>query len=226
MLAILLQSVKLQERTLNFLLQFFLLTFIFIACADSLFAAVPMWMLVAQGVHYGLIALTDIYEDDFPESKKKNWTYLSLVIFFVWAIAAGFYENEFIRLHTFIVLMGNLMGGKIDTKSWKIVFAVYMGTIVGYELMSFELLSGGSTLLLYLMATTAVICTCERLSELNQKAWMLHSFMFFAWALFQGAYFQEGVIFIVGGLGYEFIKVTFGFAAETKNETTKRLLFS
>ena len=217
MLAILLQSVKLQERTLNFLLQFFLLTFIFITCADSLFAAVPMWMLVAQGVHYGLIALTDIYEDDFPESKKKNWTYLSLVIFFVWAIAAGFYENEFIRLHTFIVLMGNLMGGKIDTKSWKIVFAVYMGTIVGYELMSFELLSGGSTLLLYLMATTAVICTCERLSELNQKAWMLHSFMFFAWALFQGAYFQEGVIFIVGGLGYEFIKVTFGFAAETDN---------
>lgn len=226
MLAILLQSAKLQERTLNFLLQFFLLTFIFIACGDTLFAAVPMWMLVAQGVHYGLIALTDIYEDDFPESKKKNWTYLSLVIFFVWAIAAGFYENEFIRLHTFIVLMGNLMGGKIDTKSWKIVFAVYMGTIVGYELMSFELLSGGSTLLLYLLATTAVICTCERLSEINQKAWMLHSFMFFAWALFQGAYFQEGVIFIVGGLGYEFIKVTFGFAAETKNETTKRLLFS
>lgn len=226
MLAILLQSAKLQERTLNLLLQFFLLSFIFIACSDTLFSAVPMWMLVAQGVHYGLIALTDIYEDDFPESKKKNWSYITLVIFFVWAIASGFYENEFIRLHTFIVLMGNLMGGKIDTKSWRIVFAVYMGTILGYELMSFALLTDGLPVLMYLVATTAVICMCERLSEINQKAWMLHSFMFFAWALFQGAYFQEGVIFIVGGLGYEVVKVTFGFAAETNNETTKRILFS
>jgi hypothetical protein len=221
----LLQDAKLQERTSNFILQAILLIFIFTICSGSLFSEVPAWMLLSQGVHYGLIALADIYEDDYPESNKKNWAYLLLGLLFVWSIIVGLFENPYIRLHAAIILMGNLFGGKVDTTSWKIVFVVYMSTIISYEIIYAELLMYGSSALLYGLFATCIICLCERLSERNQTAWVIHSFIFFTWALFQGAYFQEGVIFLVGGLGYEVVKITFKLLANT-NKSTQKLFFS
>lgn len=221
----LLQDVKLQERTSNLILQSALVILIFITCSNSLFSKIPMWMLLSQGVHYGLIALTDIYEDDYPESNKKNWAYLLLGLLFIWSIAVGLFENPYIRLHAIIILMGNLFGGKVDTTSWRIVFVVYMSTIISYEFMNGELLMFGLSAILYGLFATCIICLCERLSEKNQKAWIIHSLIFFIWALFQGAYFQEGVIFLVGGLGYEIVKISFKLLTNT-NKATRKLLFS
>lgn len=226
MLAILLQNAKLQERTLNLFLQFFLLLFIAMMCADTLFIAVPAWILAFQIGHYALIAITDIYEDDYPESRKKYYTYVGLIVYFIAGIGLGLYENEFVRLHTFIVLMGNWFGGKIDTVSWKVVFAVYMSTIIGFEIVSWGLVEDGFIALGYACIATGVICLCERLSEKNQQAWIIHTLLFFTWAMLQGAYYQEGVLFILGGLGYEVAKVTFGFAEHIENPKYKALIFS
>lgn len=226
MLAILLQNAKLQERTLNMLLQFFLLLFIAMMCADTLFVAIPAWILAFQMGHYALIAITDIYEDDYPESRKKYYTYVALIVYFIAGVALGFYENEFVRLHTFIVLMGNWFGGKIDTVSWKVVFAVYMSTIIGFEIASWSLINDGLIALGYAGIATGVICLCERLSEKNQQAWIIHTLLFFTWAMLQGMYYQEGVLFILGGLGYEVAKVTFGFAEHIENPKYKALIFS
>lgn len=225
MLARLLQSAKLRARVLNLLLQSFSLSLIFMTCGDSLLAAVPLWIVFSQALHYALIALTDIYEDDYPEGKKKL-SYLMLSLFFVWTLASGFYENEFIRLHTFVVLMGSMLGGKIDTKGWRVVFWLYMATIGVYELMNLDLLADGVRVLLYAAGAVTVVFLCERLSEINQKAWMLHSVLFTGWALIQGTYYQEGVLFIIGGLGYEIVKVIFRIVAESDNATAKRILFS
>ncbi|MEZ4381322.1 MAG: hypothetical protein R3A79_08225 [Nannocystaceae bacterium] len=218
-------SAKLRARVLNFLLQSSALALILLVCGDSLLAAVPLWVIAAQALHYGLIALTDIYEDDYPAGKKRS-SYAALALFYVWSLSAGYYDNEFIRLHTFVVLMGSVLGGKIDTPSWKVVFWLYMATIVVYELLNLDLLRGGLPLLLYIAGAAGVVFLCERLSEINQKAWMLHTVLFTGWALLHGGYFQEGVLFIVGGLGYETVKVLFRVVAESDNEAAKRLLFS
>lgn len=217
MLAIFLQNQKLQERSFNLLLQFVLLAIIFALHSDHLLATLSLGIFISHIFHYGLIALADIYEDDYPEDNKKYLVQFGLLLYFVSAVLFGFFENEFLRLHIFIVLLGNWFGGKVDTTMWKIFFFIYLGTLVGYEINASSFSDSGLFLGLYSLVAVFMIGLCERLSEKRQDAWILHSILFFVWALYQGAYYQEGVLFILGGLAYEVTKLLAGFAPHMNN---------
>ncbi|BDS14439.1 hypothetical protein [Aureispira anguillae] len=224
MLTILLQNSKLLERSLNLLFQLVLLIIIFVLYTDDIVHALPVGILVSHVVHYGLIALADIYEDDYPESNKKYYAYIGMLLYFLGGITFGLFENEFIRLHILIVLAGNWLGGKVDTTMWKSLFFIYFSTMIGYELLSFSLFDNGFTMLIYASFAIFMISLCERLSEKNQQAWMLHSSLFFGWALVQGAFYQEGVLFMLGGLSYEITKLSMGFATHKSKITENKLL--
>lgn len=208
MLALILRSAKLQERSVNFIIQLVLLAIVFSLHSNNLAITMPISIIFGQIIHYSLIALGDIYEDDYSDYNSKYIVYAGLGLFFVTAIATGMFENEFFRLHAFIVIIGNLLGGKVDTMLWKVFFVIYLGTLGWFEFNSMELMNG--TALLYSIAAMGTICLCERLSEKKQQAWVIHSTIFFVWALVQGAYFQEGLLFILGGWSYEATKLVAG----------------
>lgn len=217
MLTILLQNSKLQERSSNLLLQLVLLIIIFVSYSDHLLSTLSLGILISHVFHYSLIALADIYEDDYPEDNKKYLVHIGLLLYFACGVTFGLFDNEFLRLHIFIVLLGNWFGGKVDTTMWKVFFFIYLGTLVSYEVNSLSFLDNGLMLAVYSCVAVFMICLCERLSEKKQHAWMLHSVLFFAWALYQGAYYQEGVLFILGGLAYEVTKLSMGFAPHMSN---------
>jgi hypothetical protein len=219
MLAIFLKDSKLQERSFNLFLQLFLLIIIFTLYSDHLLGTISLGIFISHIFHYSLIALADIYEDDYPEDNRKYLVQFGLLLYFVCAVVFGLFENEFLRLHIFIVLLGNWFGGKVDTAMWKVFFLIYLGTLIGYEINSLGFLEHGISFLLYGLTAVFMIGLCERLSEKRQDAWMLHSILFFIWALYQGAYYQEGVLFILGGLAYEVTKLSAGLglpAPQTK----------
>lgn len=227
MLTLILQNSKLRQRSLNLILQLLLVAIIFILHNNDLISSLPLAFLLSNAVHYSLIALADIYEDDDPNNKNKYLVQLGLLSYFVAGLFFGLFENEYIRLHAFIVLLGNWFGGKVDTTMWKLMFCVYLGTIFGYEfgpaLLSAEglnLATYNYSLLIYSAFAVSIICVCERLSEKNQQAWMVHSILFFIWALIQGPFYQEGILFLMGGLAYESTKVMAGFITTTTPKST------
>ncbi len=221
MLALVLQNSKLQERSVNLFLQLFLLIIIFTLYSDHLLSTLSLAIIVSHVFHYSLIALADIYEDDFPEDNKKYIVQFGLLLYFVGAVVFGLFENEFLRLHIFIVLLGNWFGGKVDTPMWKAFFFIYLGTLISYEVTALSFLDNGLVLGLYACVAVFMIGLCERLSEKRQDAWMLHSILFFVWALYQGAYYQEGVLFILGGLAYEVTKLSAGLIPYIKNRSSR-----
>lgn len=196
------QNNKLRARLIDVCIQFLFISIIFSLHYQELAATLPLVIVVGQIIHYALIAVGDFYVDSYPNSKNKYYIYFGFLLFIAAAFYFNIFENPYMRLHAFIVLIGNLLGGKVDTRLWKVLFVMYLATIIGYEVSSPFLFILGPQAIMYGIAAILIIGLCERLSEHFSQAWLIHSCIFFIWAVVQGLFYQEGLLFMMGGTVY------------------------
>lgn len=202
MYTLLKQNNKLRARLIDVCIQISFILIILGLHAQELFATLPIIIIVGQIIHYALIAIGDFYVDSYPNSKNKYYIYFGFLLFIAAAFYFDIFANPYMRLHAFIVLAGNLLGGKVDTRLWKILFVMYLVTIVGYEIANPFLFILGPQAIMYGVLAILVIGLCERLSEHFSQAWLIHSCIFFIWAIAQGLFYQEGLLFMLGGTIY------------------------
>lgn len=202
-----LQTRKQVGRTINLIIQSTVLLGLFMLLNNEIAASIPLIVLLWQAIHYGFMAWCDYYADDCPEKKCKYLVYTSMGLWTVAAIFMGVFASPYMRLHIFIVLIGNLIGGKVDNGLWKLFFAIYISIIAYFEFLSPELFILDSSLILYTAMAISVIALCERLSEIHQNAWLIHTTVFGLWAVLQAPFYQEGILFILGSVMYAGLKL-------------------
>ena len=197
------------QRAINLIIQAALI--VLLIFGYGLNAAVPPKFIIWQSVHFFLIALCDFYFDDYP-NKKPCLTvalYISFPMFLFYSIGIGAFNELFIRIHIIILIIGSLLGNKLDKPFWKILTSIYFIVIVFFEMIHFEIQTVLTTVILYTIGSILLVAISERLSEINRNFWMLHVVILFFWIIFEGPFYEQSYIYLVAGVAYESSKILF-----------------
>lgn len=177
---------------------------------------IPSDIIVWQIVHFLLIAIADFYVDDFrkPHLKYSILLYGVFAVFILVSLSENVFDKLYIRLHGAILILGNLLGRKIDKPFWKHITCVYLLILCIYEYQNNEMTQDFFTICTYSVVAILILGLVEKLSERHKNVWMLHSSLLFIWIAFHGPYYREAFVFLVGGTTYEVTKLLineFGF---------------
>ena len=160
-------------------------------------------------IHFSLIAIIDYFLDDHPFTGRKTLLHLLLIsiVFLTISLYYGVFDALFIRIHLAILILGNILGGKVDKPFWKLLTILNLLILITIELSRNELQSIFGIALLYATGAIFLLAITERISENNRSFWMVHTIALFLWISFKGPFFEEAFIFLVGGIAYELAKI-------------------
>ncbi|MEM1323042.1 MAG: hypothetical protein AAGG75_22445 [Bacteroidota bacterium] len=197
------------QRAINLLIQAVLI--IVLLFGYGIDTAVPFKFIVWQLVHFSLIAISDFYFDDYPH-KRASLTaalYLSFPLFIIYSISIGAFDELFIRIHIIIIIIGSLLGNKIDQPFWKILSVAYLLIVVLFEFKNNEIQSVLMMVTLYTLGSIFLVAITERLSEINRNFWIINVAALFIWITFKGPFYEQSFIYLVAGIPYESSKILF-----------------
>lgn len=178
-------------------------------------------ILLWQFVHFQLIGLADFFIDDF-EQKKGEWLlYILFGLFILVTIQFEVFNNVHVRVHGLVVLIGNLLGKKIDKPFWKYLAIVYLLLVGFYEYQNGDMLEAIEVTVTYLVIAVILLAVTERLSEKTRLIWIIHSLLMFVWVWVKGAYHQEAFLFLSGGISYELNKFGMRLVVKDSSEEVK-----
>ncbi|MEO0777644.1 MAG: hypothetical protein AAF146_13845, partial [Bacteroidota bacterium] len=174
-----------RQRAVNLLVQVILVTLLILEYGIG--RVVPAKLMVWQLIHFSLIALADFYFDDYP---KPRWElsaalYLSFVAFMGYSMTIGAFDELFIRLHVTIIIIGSVLGNKIDQTFWKVLSLVYLLVMVGFEVHHQTYSAIGGSLLLYTLISIILVGLAERISEIHRNLWLVHVLVLSLWVVFE-----------------------------------------
>lgn len=194
------------RRKINFIFQTLLVVILF---GLGMHEVVPFKVILWQILHFFLIALADYYLDDYPH-RKRSFTIILLTLFIIimsMGLWLGVYAELYMRMHIAILILGNLLGKKVDKPIWLILTIINVLIILVVEVMRDDFRLVFEIALMYMAGTICLLGIAERLSERNKNFWMLHSLILFLWIFFKGPFYQEAFVFLVGGVAYELTKI-------------------
>ncbi len=195
------------QRTTNIIFQ--LTAILILTLFSSMQIEVPLKIIYWQIVHFFLIALLDFYLDDYPQKTfvKTVLFFSSFFVFILYSFITNVFDELYIRIHGAIIILGNLLGRKIDHFFWKILTLIYLSLIIFFQLKNPESFTNIDRIILYTIGAIGLLAITERLSEINRNVWILHTAVLFFWISYQGIYHRESFIFLIGGLSYEISKI-------------------
>lgn len=170
---------------------------------------IPLKLILWQMIHFSLIAIIDYFLDDHPFTGRKTLLCLLLIslIFLTISLYYGIFDTLYIRIHLGILILGNILGGKVDKPFWKLLTILNLLILITIELSRNELQSIYGIAILYGAGAIFLLAITERVSEKNRSFWMVHTIALFLWISFKGPFFEEAFIFLVGGIAYELAKI-------------------
>ena len=114
----------LSKRTINFLFQTFLVLVLYYSEISEL---IPGKLILWQILHFSLIAIIDFYLDDYSIINERiHWALLSIVmVFLTLSLFYGVFDVLYIRIHLAILILGNILGGKVDKPFWKLLLILF-----------------------------------------------------------------------------------------------------
>jgi len=204
------------RRKVNLIFQTLLVTFLFYKGINEI---IPLWLILWQIIHFFLIALADYYLDDYPYKKRSTTSLLFViyVIFLIFSLYFGVFDELYMRIHGAVIILGNLLGNKVDKPFWKILTFLNLIILVTIELIRDEVRMVLGNAIIYIIVAICLLAITERLSEKNRNFWILHTAVLFFWVIFKGPFYQEAFIFLIGGISYELFKIIMNKIPEQKN---------
>jgi len=206
------------KRKVNLVFQTLLVTIIFINGINEI---IPLKLIIWQTIHFSLIALADHYLDDYPDKKQRivSLLLLSYLFFLVLSLFFGIFDELYMRIHGMILIFGNLFGNKVDKPFWMILTFLNLMILISVEIIRNEFLLMYKIATIYIIGAICLLAVTERLSESNKNFWILHAIILFLWVIFEGPFYQEAFIFLIGGISYESLKILMNKMLE-KNANT------
>lgn len=196
----------LSKRKINFFFQTLLVLALYYREINEM---IPLKLIFWQMIHFSLIAIIDYFLDDHPFTGRKTLLHLLLIsiVFLTISLYYGIFDALFIRIHLAILILGNILGGKVDKPFWKLLTILNLLILITIELSRNELQSIFGIALLYATGAIFLLAITERISENNRSFWMVHTIALFLWISYKGPFFEEAFIFLVGGIAYELAKI-------------------
>jgi hypothetical protein len=196
----------LSKRTINFLFQTFLVLVLYYSEISEL---IPGKLILWQILHFSLIAIIDFYLDDYSiKNERIHWALLFIVmVFLTLSLFYGVFDVLYIRIHLAILILGNILGGKVDKPFWKLLTVLNLLILFSIEFSRNELYSTLGVAIIYAFGAIIFLAITERISERNRSFWMVHALALFFYISFEGPFYEEAFIFLVGGMAYELAKI-------------------
>ncbi|TNE80731.1 MAG: hypothetical protein EP332_06855 [Bacteroidetes bacterium] len=122
------------RRKVNLVIQTSLVALLF---TFGIHEVIPLKLIIWQLLHFSFIAIADYYLDDFP-GKKRRITLLLLISYLAFlglSLGFGIFDELYIRIHGIILILGNLLGNKVDKPFWKVLTLLNLVILVAVELM-------------------------------------------------------------------------------------------
>ncbi|MFC5626326.1 hypothetical protein [Algoriphagus winogradskyi] len=200
-------KIEQSQRVVNIVFQILLILILIFGNISTI--AIPRGIIGWQISHFFLIAVADFYVDDFREPKLKYslLLYAAFAVFILFSLSENVFDKLYIRLHGAILILGNLLGRKIDRPFWKHITVVYLLILCVYEYRNNEMTQDLITISAYSVVAILILGLVEKLSERHKNFWMLHSSLLFVWIIYQGPYYREAFVFLIGGTAYELTKL-------------------
>lgn len=200
----------LSKRTINFLFQTFLVLVLYYSEISEL---IPGKLILWQILHFSLIAIIDFYLDDYSiKNERIHWALLSIVmVFLTLSLFYGVFDVLYIRIHLAILILGNILGGKVDKPFWKLLTVLNLLILFSIEFSRNELYSTLGLAIIYAFGAIIFLAITERISERNRSFWMVHALALFFYISFEGPFYEEAFIFLVGGMAYELAKILIAY---------------
>lgn len=200
----------LSKRTINFLFQTFLVLVLYYSEISEL---IPGKLILWQILHFSLIAIIDFYLDDYSiKNERIHWALLSIVmVFLTLSLFYGVFDVLYIRIHLAILILGNILGGKVDKPFWKLLTVLNLLILFSIEFSRNELYSTLGLAIIYAFGAIIFLAITERISERNRSFWMVHALALFFYIIFEGPFYEETFIFLVGGMAYELAKILIAY---------------
>ncbi|MEO1514227.1 MAG: hypothetical protein AAFV95_04420 [Bacteroidota bacterium] len=197
------------QRAINLIIQATLVLILIFGYGID--AAIPLKFIVWQGIHFFLIALCDFYFDDYQHKTPAMTAalYACFPLFILYSIGIGAFDQLYIRIHIIILIIGSLVGNKLDNFFWKILTLLYVLIIVAFEIHHGDIYPNLTTVVLYTIGSILLVAISERLSEINRNLWMFHVAILFFWIIFEGPFYEQSYIYLVAGVSYESSKILF-----------------
>jgi len=194
------------KRIVNLVFQTVMVTILFLYEVNE---AIPLKLIIWQIIHFALIAIYDYYLDDYLHKKRiiLSLLLISYLIFLSISLYYGIFDELYIRIHISILILGNLLGKKIDTPFWKWLTLLNIVIISIVEILKNELSAVLGISALYALGAIFLLAMTERLSEINKNFWILHTIILTVWITFKGCFYEEAFIFLIGCVSYEAFKI-------------------